>query len=145
VKVFRFVGAALVAAMLPLAAQAQDAKDPAIAYRSEIMKSMGASAAALGAIAQKRVPHEKNLALHAESIALAARAALVAFEPKVVGGTAKEDVWTNWKDFSDRMKALDVAATEVANAAKSGGMAAAGPKMQAMLTCKSCHDQYRTK
>ncbi len=120
-------------------------RDPAIAYRTHVMKSMSEQAAALGQIMQKKVPYEQNIALHAEAISLGAREALKAFEPKVIGGTAKPEVWDNWKDFSDRLKALDAAASEVAKLARDDGAAAAQPKVLGMLTCKSCHDKYRTK
>ena len=149
-RLMQTLGGLTLAAVLvmPIAAGAQEkeaAKDPVVAYRTEVMKSMGAQAAALGAIMQKKVAYDQNIGLHAESIAIAAREALKAFETKQLGGTAKPEVWDNWKDFSDRLKALDVAATEVAKLAKEGGAAAAQPKVMAMFTCKGCHDTYRTK
>jgi len=116
-----------------------------INYRQNIMKSIGANAGALGAIMQNKVSHAENLALHAEAISIGAQAALKAFEDEVVGGTAKAEVWENWKDFSDRFNALAIGAAAVAEAAREGGMAAAGPKLGAMLVCKACHDIYRTK
>jgi cytochrome c556 len=133
---------------LPLAAAAQEKeppKDPVIAYRTEVMKSLGANAAALGAIMQKKVAYDQNIAIHAEAISLGARAALKAFEPKLAGGTAKAEIWDNWKDFSDRLKALDAAAADVAKTARDSGPAAAQPKVMPMFTCKGCHDTYRTK
>ncbi|MDX2222015.1 MAG: cytochrome c [Rhodospirillaceae bacterium] len=130
--------AALVAA--PVSAADKDTID----YRINVMKSLGEQASALGKILQNKVPRADNLAIHAETIALQARAAQTAFADKVVGGTAKADVWDNWADFSARFANLEKAALDVAEAAKSGGLAAAQPKIQAMLTCKACHDIYRT-
>jgi cytochrome c556 len=120
-------------------------KDPAVLYRELVMRGVGANAAAIGLIMQKKVPQDENLAMHAEAIALGAHEALKAFEPKVQGGTSKPDIWDNWQDFADRLKALETSATEVADLAKQGGVAAAQPKILDMLSCKSCHDKYRTK
>jgi len=63
-------------------------------------------------------------------------------EPKVEGGNTKPQTWTNWPDFSKRLDALTAATDDLAKAAASGGVAAAGSKVQAALTCKACHDQY---
>jgi cytochrome c556 len=130
---------------LPLAASvAQEApKDPVLAYRSAVMKSMGDHSAAMGAILQKKVAYDQNLSIHLEGIALGARAAQKGFETKMVAGTAKEDVWTNWKDFSARLTKLDTDMTALAKKAKAGPVDA--KEVMAALSCKSCHDTYRTK
>ncbi len=132
------------AALVALPAVAAENKD-VIDYRINIMKTLGEQASALGKIAQGKVTNVDNLAAHAQTIAIQVGAAKKAFEAKVVGGTATEAVWDNWKDFSDRFTALETAANEVAAAAKAGGMDAAKPKMAGLFTCKACHDIYRTK
>lgn len=111
-------------------------------YRINIMKAMGAQAAGLGAAMQGKVPND-NLGAHARSIAIGMKMAIKAFEPKVVGGTSKAEIWDNWKDFSDRLMKLEAAATVVADLADKGDMAGAQGKIKEMLTCKSCHDMYR--
>jgi len=126
-------------------ASAQAADKDFIDYRINLMKSLGAHAGALGAIAQNKVPYGDNLALHADAIGAAADAALLAFEKNLPGGTAAANIWENWDDFAGRFQALSASAKEVAAAARSGGMAAAGPKMRGLFTCKSCHDEYRTE
>ena len=129
---------------MPLTAQAQTVtQDPIIAYRVEVMKTMGAQAAALGAIMQKKVPFDQNIALHAEAISLGAREALKAFEPKQPGGAARPELWDHWADVAARFKALDIAAADVAKQAKAGPVDP--KKVLAALTCKSCHDIYRNK
>jgi len=146
----RFWGKVLLAPVITLvllwpASKVLAADKDVINYRQNVMKSIGANAGALGAIMQNKVAHAENLALHAEAISIGAQAALRAFEDEVVGGTAKADIWENWQDFSDRFNALATAAAAVAEAAREGGMAAAGPKLGAMLICKACHDDYRTE
>ncbi|MBL8629095.1 MAG: cytochrome c [Rhodospirillaceae bacterium] len=143
-RMLQVVGGIALAALLSAPSMAAENKD-IIDYRINIMKTLGEQAAALGKIMQGKVDTKENLAIHAETIAINIAAAKRAFEPKVVGGTATQAVWDNWKDFTDRFTALETAANEVAAAAKAGGMDAAKPKMAGLFTCKACHDVYRSK
>jgi cytochrome c556 len=111
-------------------------------YREHIMKTMGEQAAAIGMILQQKAPAD-NFAVHVQILAVTAATAKKAFEPKVQGGNAKPEVWTNWTDFAQRLDALTMATADLAKLAQSGGVAAAGSKVQATLTCKGCHDTYR--
>jgi cytochrome c556 len=113
-----------------------------IDYRRHIMKTMGEQAAAIDMILQRKAPAD-NFAVHVKTLAVAAATAKKAFEPRVPGGEAKPDVWSNWPDFSKRLDALTTATDALAKAASDGGVAATSPKMQAALTCKGCHDTYR--
>jgi len=140
----RILGGVALAALLAVPAVAAENKD-IIDYRINLMKTLGEQASAMGKIAQGKVDNADNLAIHAQTIALNVAAAKKAFVPKVVGGTATQAVWDNWKDFNDRFTALETAANDVAAAAKAGGLDAAKPKIGAMFTCKACHDIYRTK
>jgi cytochrome c556 len=115
-----------------------------IDYREHIMKTMGEQAAAIAQILQQKAPAE-NFAIHAQVLAITAATAKKAFEPKVVGGEAKPDVWAHWVDFAKRLDDLAAATADLASTAKSGGVSAAGPKVQSALTCKSCHDTYRVE
>ncbi|MSO99175.1 MAG: cytochrome c [Rhodospirillaceae bacterium] len=142
--VLSIVGGMALAALLAAPAMAAEDKD-VIDYRINLMKTLGEQASAIGKIMQGKVGYTANLAIHTDTIANTIEAAKIAFAPKVVGGTAKAEVWDNWKDFSDRFNALQVAAKDVSAAARSGGMDAAKPKVTAMFTCKGCHDTYRTK
>lgn len=143
-RALRLLGGVALAAMLAAPAMAQENKD-VIDYRINLMKTLGEQASAIGKIMQGKVKTTDNLAAHAETIALNVAAARKAFEAKVVGGTATQAVWDNWKDFDTRFAALETAAKDVAATAKSGGLDAAKPKVAGLFTCKSCHDVYRTK
>ncbi len=132
-----------VAAILPTVASAADPTD-VVDYRKHIMKTIGAQAGAIGLIMQQKVPGD-NFALHAETLALVASTALKAFEPKAEGGEAKPEVWAKWDDFSKKMKEFQAATADLAKTAQAGGIAAAGPKVQAAFSCKGCHDTYREK
>ena len=127
----------------PIAAFAGEDEDKeTIDYRKHAMKTMGEEVAMMAQMAQGKIPGD-NFAAHAQVLAIAAATAKKAFTPKVAGGDAKPDVWAKWDDFSQRLDALTAATADLASVAKSGGMAAAAPKMQAALTCKGCHDLYR--
>ena len=143
---FRYLAAALAAVIFTFGLSAAQAADKdVIDYRQNLMKSLGAHAGALGAIAQNKVPYGDNLAYHADAIAAAAEAAQLAFEQNLPGGTSAANIWEDWDDFQGRFASLADSARDVAAAARSGGMAEAGPKMGGLFICKSCHDTYRTE
>jgi cytochrome c556 len=118
-----------------------DDKD-AIEYREHIMNSLNAQAAMLGQIVSYAVPND-NLQAHLDAIALLASTALKAFEQKAPGGEAKPEVWTQWPDFSKRMREF---AEKTAAAAKLGRSASPEEALSNMLDvmdCKGCHEVYR--
>ena len=128
-------------ALLPTAAHADD-KD-VVDYRMHVMNTLNEQSAAMGQILSGVIP-EKNTQAHLEAIALAASTALKAFESKVPGGESKAEVWTNWADFSKRMNEFSRQTREAAKAAKEKGLTAAAPGIiDAMSSCKNCHDLYR--
>ena len=132
--------AAFLACMAFVPAHADD-KD-VIEYREHIMKSLNAQAAVLGQIVSYAVPND-NLQAHMDAIALLASTALEAFEPKVPGGEAKPVVWSQWPDFSKRMREF---AEKTAAAAKLGHTSSPEEALANMLDvmdCKGCHDTYR--
>ena len=132
------LGAMLTSVAIPVSADDQDTID----YRQHIMKTMGEQVAILSMMAEKKAPAD-DFATHAEVLALTAATAKSAFEPEVEGGDAKPEVWSAWDNFEKRMDELVAATADLAKTAKSGGIAAAAPKMRAALTCKGCHDTYR--
>jgi cytochrome c556 len=128
-------------ALLPTAVHA-DNKD-VVDYRMHIMHSLNEQSAALGQILSGVIP-EKNAQAHLEALALTASTALKAFEPKVPGGESKAEVWSNWADFSKRMNEFARQTREAAKLSKEKGFSAAGPGIiDAMSSCKNCHDINR--
>ena len=61
------------------------------------------------------------------------------------GGDARPGIWTDWNDFAKRLDDLAAATADLAKTAKEGSAAAAAPKVETALACKSCHDTYREK
>jgi len=126
--------------LLPLAGHADD-KD-VLAYRQHIMKSLQAQTAAFGQILSGAGPTE-NTQAHMDALALSASIALKAFEAKVPGGDAKPEVWSNWDDFSKRMKDFADKTAHMAKTGREQGTDAAVMEVLDALSCKSCHDLYR--
>jgi cytochrome c556 len=134
------VAGLILPALLPAAVYADD-KD-VVDYRTHIMHTLNEQSAALGQILSGAIP-EKNAQAHLEAIALSASTALKAFEPKVAGGEAKTEVWSNWTDFSKRMNDFARLTREAAKVSKEKGFGSAGTNIIDALSCKSCHDIYR--
>jgi cytochrome c556 len=138
-----FAAGVVVLTLLTAQPHARAADDEAaVTYRKHVMRTMGEQAAALGMILQKNGPQE-NAVFHARTIALAADSALNAFEPKVSGGEAKDEIWRNWTEFTARLKLLSASATDLAAVGERDGLVAMQSKaMDVLKNCKSCHDIY---
>lgn len=136
-------GIALVVSMT-LAAPARADDQDALAYRQKIMSAMNEQSAILGQIASGLAPKD-NVTAHLDTMALLASTALKSFEPKVPGGEAKPQVWTDWADFSARMSEFARQTDEAAKLARTMGPDAALTNMLDALSCRSCHRAYRTE
>jgi cytochrome c556 len=123
-------------------ASADDKDKDVIAYRQHIMNTLNEQSAALGEILSFAVPDD-NVISHLDVLALTASTALKAFTPKVQGGEAKPDVWSNWGDFSKRMNDFARMTAEMAKTAHEQGKEAGLANVVDALSCKSCHDTYR--
>lgn len=141
------------AAALTLTASVASAAEPddVIVYRKQVMESVGANTTAMGLIAQGKVPHDGAFLAHAEMLAKSATLAREAFRENTAGKgrektTAKPEVWKDWAKFEKGLVALEAKSAEVLKLASNGGVRAAGAELPALFrTCKSCHDDYRTK
>jgi cytochrome c556 len=135
---------ALVAIFVPAVVSAGD--QDVIDYREHIMRTLDEQSAALGLILSTVIPGD-NTAAHLQAIALTAQTALKAFEPKVLGGEAKPEVWSNWADFSKRMNEFARNTALVAAQVKAKGYddPALADNVVDALSCKSCHDVYRSE
>jgi cytochrome c556 len=112
--------------------------------RQQLMTRLSQNSEMLGKIAAGTAPADK-LAATAQAIAEDAKAAQAAFEPHVPGGRAKPEVWSNWADFSQRLKRFSDNSAEMARIADTGNRNAVTEFMLTALPCKECHDLYREK
>ena len=106
------------------------------------MKTLDEQLGAVGIILENKVPAD-NFATHLQVLAVTATQAKKAFEPKVPGGNAKPEVWSNWADFSKRLDELVATTADLASAAQHDSVAVVGGKLKSTLKCKSCHETYR--
>jgi len=113
-----------------------------IDYRQHIMNTLNEQAAALGEILSGAIPDD-NVVSHMDALALTAATALKAFVPKVPGGEARPEVWSQWDDFSRRMNDFAQQTASMAKIAHAQGKEAALAKVMDALSCKKCHDSYR--
>ena len=139
-KIMLLVSLALAPTFTPAFADDQDVID----YRKHIMQTLDAQSAALGQILSYAAPDD-NVVAHLDAIALTASTALKAFEPKVPGGDAKPEVWSDWADFSKRMNEFAQMTEAMARTAHEQGQEAALEQVIDALSCKSCHDIYQNE
>jgi len=132
-----------VLAALPLPAMAFEDKD-VIDYRQHIMKSLDEQVAAIGMIVSYQIP-EDQMQQHLDQIALMAKISLSSFQAKVPGGESKPEVWSQWTDFSTKMNEFATRTAKLAEDAKTGGVQTVTAQLADALTCKTCHDIYRSK
>lgn len=133
------------AAVMPVvSAHAMEMRDEdVIAYRQEIMKTMGAQAAAIGQILAGMVP-DNQLYTHFEVLLLSVQQAKQAFEHPVEGGNALPVVWEKWDEFSGKLDEAEEnmkKAIEIAKKDGAGGQS--GEAAVAALSCKGCHDTFK--
>ena len=142
-----FAVAAVLAALTPLAAQAQFAKpEDAIKYRQSSFSLLGAHFGRIGAMVNGRIPYDAKIA--GENAALVATLAKLPGAAFPVGSEtgmntrAKPEIWKDTAKFQaayEKMVAetakLPAAAGDAGTLKTAFGAAAA--------TCKACHDDFR--
>lgn len=125
-------------------AAAPAAADKAIVdARKHIMNTMKEQSQTLGDMMAGLKPDDDAVAL-LDALAKTASGALKAFEPQVQGGESKPEVWSQWADFSKRMNEFMQKTADMAKLAHDKGKQAGLEATADALTCKSCHDIYRT-
>ena len=143
------VFAAVLAAAVPMAAQAQFAKpEDAVKYRKAAFQVMAAHFGRIGAMANGKAPFDAAAAAsNADVVAFAAKLPFAGFVEGTSGtekGTPKASVWTERAKFDEGAKKMQEATAKLAAAAKGGKLddvkAAFGA---AADTCKGCHDNFR--
>lgn len=141
---------ALSAIVLSLPAAAQFAKpEDAIKYRKSALTVTAAHFGRMGAMASGKAPFDAKVAAdNADIVVQLSKLPWAAFgEGTDVGETkAKPEIWkqnAKFKEYSDKFQAE---AVKLAAAAKTGKEDAFKAAFTATAgTCKSCHDDFRSK
>jgi cytochrome c556 len=141
---------ALSASVLSFSASAQFAKpEDAIKYRKAAFTVAGAHFGRLGAMAQGRIPFDSKIATdNAEIVASMAKLPWAAFgEGTDTGDTrAKSEIWSQNARFKENSDKFQAETNKLVAAAKSGREDAFKSAFNATAgTCKTCHDDFRSK
>jgi cytochrome c556 len=139
--------AAVLAALSPIAAQAQFAKpEDAIKYRQSSFSLLGSHFGRIGAMVNGRIPYDAKIA--GENAALVATlaklpgAAFPAGSETGMNTRAKPEIW---KDTAKFQAAYEKMVTETAKLPAAAGDAGTLKTAfgAAAATCKGCHDDFR--
>ncbi len=137
-------------ATISFTASAQFAKpEDAIKYRKAAFTVMGTHFNRLGAMAQGKAPFEVKSAIdNAEIVAEMVKLPWAAFaEGTDAGDTkAKPEIWKQSAKFKEAAEKLQVEATKLSAAAKTGKEDVFKTAFSATAgACKSCHDDFKAK
>lgn len=141
---------ALSSIVLSLPAAAQFAKpEDAIKYRKSALIVTAAHFGRLGAMASGKAPFDPKVAAeNADIVVQLSKLPWAAFgEGTDVGDTkAKTEIWKQAASFKEHSEKYQAEAVKLAVAAKSGKEDAFKAAFTATAgTCKSCHDDFRSK
>ena len=141
---------AVSATAISFTAAAQFAKpEDAVKYRKASFTVMAAHFGRMGAMAQGKVPFEaKAAADNAEIVANMAKLPWAAFGEGTDSGEtkAKPEVWKQSAKFKEAADKLQTESIKLVAAAKTGKEDAFKTAFSATAgTCKSCHDDFKSK
>jgi cytochrome c556 len=141
--------AAAAVAIASGAALAQQKPEDAIKYRQSALFIMGQNFGPLAAMAQGKIPYDKELAIR--------NAGIMEFMSKLPwdrfsagteqGNTkAKPEIWLNLEDFRAKADKMQAEVAELAKVARTGDFNAFKAQVgDTGKACKACHDEYRNK
>lgn len=127
---------------------AAKAENPSFEYREGVMDSVGGHTKAAALIIKGQVPFSADLPTHANALDTLAKMSGHIFnensrDPK---SKAKAAIWEKPEEFKKSLTAFQAAATNFAAVASAGDPRASAPAFSELTkTCKSCHDDFRTK
>jgi cytochrome c556 len=121
----------------------------AFQFRHGLMEAVSWKVGKLRAMAQGEIPVDDAMAVkHARDTAALASMMADGFIPNsaVKGSLALPEIWTNFADFQQKAKDLEMAATGLAEAAQANGFEASKGMVQAVgQSCGACHRPYRRR
>jgi len=136
------------AAVLALPSLAQFAKpDDAVKYRQSAMFLQSQHFGRIGAMASGRAPFDAAAATaNAQVVAELVRLPWAAFGAGTEGGKAKAEVWKEQVRFKELGDQLIADADKLVASAQSNNLDTLKAQFNATAqTCKSCHDNFRSR
>lgn len=142
-------GAGCVVASVQVAAHLND-KEPMQSYRQSYFTLLAMNFGPIGSMVKGEMPwDDERVKMFANDLAaLGSMDVSRAFGPGTDKGTtrAKPGIWENQADFADKLKDMRGAVANLQTAAASGDRKAIAEATGATgKTCKSCHDEYKSK
>ncbi len=119
----------------------------AFLYRDAVMTLVASKMLTLGNMSRGEIPEDDALFTKAAGdLARLAGMVTEGFMPEGIpdGSRSVPEIWQSWSDFEARAQDFEQAAQSVANAADTGGLAAARDLVRPLQqTCGGCHSTYR--
>mgnify|MGYP002713050250 CR=1 FL=1 len=130
-------------------ATARDANEDAIKARQAAFTLIAANTGPMGAMMKGEMPFDKKaFAQHASNVEVLSGMPWSFFIPGSQKGDtkAKPDVWNKAEDYRAKAEKFQEQAGKLAMVAKNGDESAIKKQFGATVkTCKSCHDDYKSK
>ena len=142
--------ASAVAIGVAVSALAQRKPEDSIKYRKSAMFLVGQNFGPLAAMAQGKIPYDKDAAIkHATIVAFVSKLPLEGFAPGTEEGgetKAKHEIWLDMDDFKAKMEKMQDETAKLAEVAQKGDFDALKVQVgETGKSCKACHDKYRNK
>jgi cytochrome c556 len=149
-KKFSSILLAGIAAAFALPASAQFAKpEDAIKYRKSALFVMQQNFGRVAGMAAGKIPFDAKIAADSAAVAeFVGKLPWAGFGPGTDTGDtkAKPEIWANKAKFDDAAKKMEAEMVKLSAAAKTGNLDSIKVAANAVGgTCKSCHDDFRSK
>ena len=127
---------------------AESPKEKAVEYRHGVMEVFSWNLSAMGEMVKGEAPYEKaGFERHARDLANAAQLDVLKGFPEdsvTEESEAKDEIWLQWKEFTDKFRNLQEQTVKLAEASASGDMDKIRPQLKETAdACKGCHRQFK--
>ena len=133
-----------------VAAPALDEPEHVIKYRQQVMRALGAHAAAIAAVVKGEVSFVGDVEAHAESLAAMAKLIPDLFpsgtDDRTFDTRALPEIWQDWARFSASAEEVETESARLAEVAVSGDAdAIAAQFVKVAKACGGCHKAFRAE
>jgi cytochrome c556 len=128
---------------------AEPKPDDAVHYRQGVLMAFGWNVGPMGAMVKGKVPYDaERFHFLAKRLELLSPMAIEGFieSSRAAKSNAREELWQNFDDFTERFANLEKASADLAEITISGDRDAVVKQFITTVNiCKGCHDEYRVK
>lgn len=139
----------IAAALASPIALAQQKPEEIIKYRQSALFIMGQNFGPLAAMAQGKIPYDKDVAIrNAGIVEYMSKLPWDRFTPGTDQGNtkAKPEIWLNLDDFKAKREKMQAEVVKLDEVAKTADFNAFKAQVgETGKACKACHDEYRNK